>query len=289
MIKSVRVYKPQKSDTFLNLKQGQSVLIDILSKFDSFCKEYGIEYFLLWGTLLGAKRNGGIIPWDDDIDIGVTEENQRKIFENVSHLKDYGIEYLHYSKNSKMYTNEMRIYFKGYYKIQESNMHDYMTPMCIDIFVANKISTSIDADGRLEAEKKFKSVISKLIKKEAIWKSTSTLKFIARMIKRAPLLCLSTKRLHRKLAKLCEELYKGGDYQYCFPETLHNQNSYLRTYDKTFFEKVDETKFEHLTVKVPSNSEHFLDYVYGDWRIPKDRSSGQTSREKFVFRKDERI
>lgn len=289
MIKSIQSYKPQKNDVFLDLKQCQNILVDLLSKFDAFCNDYNIEYFLLWGTLLGAKRGGGIIPWDDDIDIGVTEENQRKIFDNISHLKDYGIEYLHYSKNSKMYTNEIRIYFKGYYKIQESNVHKYMSPMCIDIFVADRISNSIDSIGKLKMEKKIKRTIGKLIKKEAIWKSKKMYKFVGRMVQKAFLLFFSTKRLHKRLDKLCKELYVGGDYQYCFPETLHNRNSYLRTYDKSFFEKVDVTKFENLIVKTPSNPEHFLDRVYGDWRTPKDRTSGEVFEEKFVFRKDEGI
>ena len=44
---------------------------DILISVDRFCKARGIRYFLAYGTLIGALRHGGYIPWDDDIDISM--------------------------------------------------------------------------------------------------------------------------------------------------------------------------------------------------------------------------
>ena len=43
--------------------------MEILARCDDFCREQGIPYFLCGGTLLGAVRHGGYIPWDDDIDL----------------------------------------------------------------------------------------------------------------------------------------------------------------------------------------------------------------------------
>lgn len=60
------------------IKHLQSVLLQMMKDIDSFCRNNGIEYYLFAGTALGAKRHGGFIPWDDDLDIALTPQNYDK-------------------------------------------------------------------------------------------------------------------------------------------------------------------------------------------------------------------
>lgn len=63
-------------------------LIELLSIIDKTCKEYGIKYSLHGGTLLGAERNGHMIPWDDDADISM----QRSEFNKLKTInKEHGL------------------------------------------------------------------------------------------------------------------------------------------------------------------------------------------------------
>ena len=54
-----------------DLQRLQEIELDILREFDALCRRKGLRYFLLGGSALGAVRHGGMIPWDEDIDVGM--------------------------------------------------------------------------------------------------------------------------------------------------------------------------------------------------------------------------
>ena len=57
------------------MKKAWAAQLEVLAQFTEFCKEKGIHYFADFGTLLGAVRHKGFIPWDDDIDISMLRED----------------------------------------------------------------------------------------------------------------------------------------------------------------------------------------------------------------------
>jgi lipopolysaccharide cholinephosphotransferase len=66
-----------------NLRACQLKQLEILKVIDGICKRNDIKYWLDGGTILGAVRHGGFIPWDDDIDIAMTLEDERR-FEEIA-------------------------------------------------------------------------------------------------------------------------------------------------------------------------------------------------------------
>lgn len=61
-------------DNLYGMRDIQRTLLDMMIEIDRVCRKHAIEYSLLGGTMLGAVRDGGFIPWDDDIDLVFTAE-----------------------------------------------------------------------------------------------------------------------------------------------------------------------------------------------------------------------
>ena len=61
------------------LRQWQLECLDLLKTFDKICRENGLQYWLDFGTLLGALRHKGFIPWDDDIDTSMLYSDLEKL------------------------------------------------------------------------------------------------------------------------------------------------------------------------------------------------------------------
>lgn len=61
-------------------------LLEAMEAFHNLCKEHNLDYFLINGTLIGAVRHKGFIPWDDDIDVTMKEDDYKKLLSLSSHL-----------------------------------------------------------------------------------------------------------------------------------------------------------------------------------------------------------
>lgn len=68
----------------LDKQQIQQVLTGMLDDFVAYCQRHGLRYYLVGGTLLGAVRHQGFIPWDDDIDVGMPRKDYERFLELVN-------------------------------------------------------------------------------------------------------------------------------------------------------------------------------------------------------------
>ena len=67
-------------------KKIWAIEIDLLKEIDRVCKKYNLRYFLMWGSLIGAVRHKGFIPWDDDLDIAMPRKDYEIL---MSHYDDF--------------------------------------------------------------------------------------------------------------------------------------------------------------------------------------------------------
>lgn len=89
-----------------DLKLAQNIMLEMLQEVDRICLKYNIDYWLDSGTLLGAKRHKGFIPWDDDLDIGMLRDDFEK-FKNIAKLELDGSIFMQTNETDKEYSWEM--------------------------------------------------------------------------------------------------------------------------------------------------------------------------------------
>ena len=78
----------------LSLEEYKQRVLGVLIKIDAICREQGFAYWIFYGTLLGAVRHGGFIPWDDDVDIVMPREDYYKLGKYIQEHPEHGVNYI---------------------------------------------------------------------------------------------------------------------------------------------------------------------------------------------------
>lgn len=102
------------------LRKEQLRMLDILLYIDKICKEHNIRYWLSSGTLLGAVRHGGFIPWDDDLDIEMLREDYEKFIKIFPANDNYALQTYKTDAN----------YFRSFAKVRD--MHSQISEYELD-------------------------------------------------------------------------------------------------------------------------------------------------------------
>ena len=113
----------EKDGKVITAKMVQRKLLEILKVVDKICRENNIDYFIADGTCLGAVRHKGFIPWDDDVDIGMSRDEYKKFIKVLDEKLPDGYTYHCYEKSKKYLVPwpAMKIRMKGTY-IKERNV-----------------------------------------------------------------------------------------------------------------------------------------------------------------------
>ena len=75
MMEDLRTYNPESS----TLRKAQMRMVEIMQVVDAICQQHHIPYFLDGGSLIGAVRHEGFIPWDDDLDIAIMRKDLKRL------------------------------------------------------------------------------------------------------------------------------------------------------------------------------------------------------------------
>ncbi|MBT0741965.1 phosphorylcholine transferase [Campylobacter lari] len=124
----------------VTLEEQKKALVKLLDYFDEFCKKHNIIYSLGGGTLIGAVRHKGFIPWDDDIDIYMHYDEYEKLRKYWKNLENIYMEDI-YDKNCKYFYFLAKIYNRNYL------IEDYegqRCPIFLDIFIYDYIPNDIN-------------------------------------------------------------------------------------------------------------------------------------------------
>ncbi len=263
-----------------SLAKLKAVQIDILDEIVRICTENRLTYFLIGGTLLGAIRHKGMIPWDDDIDIAMP----RKDFEKLMSLCETQLQSAYYCQ----YNVKDHLYWHPFAKIRKNGtvFEEPATVNCsahkgiyVDIFPLDNAGKQKSLFQTFQA-KLSKSMIAvimqrhRIVTKTSISKKTKLLLWLTLWM---PVSALS------RLQNAVMRLNKNERSKYFV--NLGSQYHYVKqTIEKDRFLPPVQVEFEGKYYSAPKDYHYFLSRIYGDYmKLPPEEKRINHNPIKIVF------
>ncbi|MGI6200185.1 MAG: LicD family protein [Christensenellales bacterium] len=241
----------------LTLDQMKEIELEILTAVDRLCREEGIAYYLAFGTLLGAVRHGGFIPWDDDVDILMPREDYDRFIQVASKLPGH----LHFK-----YCGNTHPYIYDFGKVEDGrtllieDTYRYLgidSGVYIDIFPLDGCPrTGLGRRVHLYHVRFWQELLSMYFadpdKPRSAWKRP-----IVRFVKR----WLSQDRIYAHIEKICRKFPIDRSKFVGYHEGRLNE-----LMPRDTFGAPRDMRFEGRDFLAPEQPEAYLARVYGHWR-----------------------
>lgn len=250
----------------LSIEEAKKLELDILDFIDSFCKEHGINYCINYGTLIGAIRHKGFIPWDDDIDLSMTRENYEKFIQLFSE-KQSRYKLLSLETDDQYFNNFIKIVDPTTKIIDTRNTKTYNSGVFIDIFPMDTFNDTkvVDICYKLESFK-----LLSFSKHKNIVYGDSKLKDLIRTLFWLLLRPVSPRFFANQIEKQIQKYrVENGKYIAFIPSKAKEKEIFPRD----MFDELIETPFEHLVLPAPKHFDAVLKQFYDDYMTvpPKEK------------------
>lgn len=248
------------------ISKMKGIQLEILIEFARFCSTYDIKYQITAGTLLGAVRHKGFIPWDDDIDVLMLREDYEKFLNLAKQLFNTAYFVQNYKSDKKVFHYITRIRKSNTLALQDMTQHlDIHQGISIDLFPVDKLP---DNPLIFQAEVFILCCLNNLkalkLKKRAF---RSRNKFLLALkitvyfiIKPIPLYLFNY--LKNLIIKKFY-VFEGGKYSLLSASDLNELTNY--TFDKKVYQEYIELEFEGHKFLSPKDYHYFLSKVFGNY------------------------
>lgn len=260
------------------MKRAWAIQINVLKVVDEICEKYNIKYFAMFGTLLGAVRHKGMIPWDDDIDIAMLRPDYVKFISVLENELPEGYSYgnVYTDKGfTDMYTRVLN--GRSFCLDEDYLKKNYQYPFIagLDVFPFDYIADDVDASDLQLQLLDMAATISNTFDEDTIdWGPYTD------YIEQLECLCAitfdRTRPIQQQALILIDQLsgiYTDNDGSMVTCMTIWKENSSY-CFPKEYFQKTVRVKFEEITIPVPIAYNKILTKCFGDYqRIVKSAST----------------
>lgn len=261
------------------MKRFWAAEIEVLEEIKRICEKHHIKYFAEWGTLLGAVRHKGFIPWDDDLDIGMLREDWIRFMEVAPRElgKEFEIRNLYCdSEHDQVIARVINGRHMNFEKEHLERFHFCPFSAGIDVFPIDYLSR--DEKKRQEQDDIFRLLMkcASSLSQEPPYKKDDY-EIVASLEKMTGLKVNWDNRLYHELKKMIDTVcafYEDKD-----ADTVCG---FMRRYWQPFYEipkewygEVIEVPFEYTTIPIPVGYDEMLKRKYGeDYMTPKNVRGG---------------
>lgn len=254
----------------LTLREVQELQLNVLKYIDCLCRKNNITYYLIKGSLLGAIRHGGFIPWDDDIDIAMMRDEYDRFLEICK--KDLDDRYFlqNYHTDIDYAPTLSRICIKGTYaKVYPLEHLKFNKSTYIDIHPVDNVP---DDDKLALRHEKQLIIIDKLINMKLYAVFDEGFIKYKRIIKRMRSLLLAAiplEYLHSKREKVMKRYSNTTTKRVCCTACRYAYGKQIMA--REIFGRPVLVKFEDGEFFAPEQYEKYLTQTYGDYmKIPPE-------------------